>query len=164
MTNHHVINGVEKVKVILSDQTVVDAQIKGSEAYSDIAVLSIKSDKVKSVAVLGDTSKLNVGDTLFTVGSPEGADYAGSVTKGILSGKDRLVAVALTNNYATIGTMTYISKDNSYAAVAHDLGTDGLRSGNIYIVPVHSVIKSTKEKSDACKNENSMCNERSKNY
>ena len=55
-------------------------------------------------------------------------------------------AVALTNNYATVGTMTYISKDNSYAAVAHDLGTDGLRSGNIYIVPVQSVIKSTKEK------------------
>ena len=111
MTNHHVINGVEKVKVILSDQTEVDAQIKGSEAYSDIAVLSIKSDKVKSVAVLGDTSKLNVGDTLFTVGSPEGADYAGSVTKGILSGKDRLVAVALTNNSTSDYYMKVLQTD-----------------------------------------------------
>ena len=98
MTNHHVINGMQEVSVILSDNTQVKAQVKGSEAYSDIAVLSIESDKVKNVAVLGDSNKLHVGDTLFAVGSPEGADYAGSVTKGILSGKDRLVAVALSNN------------------------------------------------------------------
>lgn len=98
MTNHHVINGVEKVKIILSDSTEVDATVKGSEVYSDIAVLEVSSDKVKGVAVLGDSTKLNVGDTVFTVGSPEGADYAGTVTKGVLSGKDRMVEVALNNS------------------------------------------------------------------
>lgn len=97
MTNHHVINGVEKVKIILSDKTEVDAEVMGSEAYSDIAVLAVPSSKVKSIATLGDSTKLKVGDTLFTVGSPEGADYAGTVTKGILSGKDRLIAVALSD-------------------------------------------------------------------
>lgn len=95
ITNHHVINGIENVKVILSDKTEIDAKVMGSEAYSDIGVLAVDSNKVKSVAVLGDTSKLKVGDTLFTVGSPEGADYAGTVTKGILSSKDRLVSVAV---------------------------------------------------------------------
>lgn len=95
MTNHHVIDGVASVKIMLSDKTVLDATIMGSEMYSDIGVLSVDAKDIKHVAIMGDNSKLKVGDTLFTVGSPEGADYAGTVTKGILSGKDRLVSVAL---------------------------------------------------------------------
>lgn len=97
MTNHHVVNGMENIKVILSDKTILDAKLKGSETYSDIAVLTVKSDKIKKIATLGDSTKLKVGDTLFTVGSPEGSDYAGTVTKGVLSGKNRLVAIALSN-------------------------------------------------------------------
>ena len=97
MTNHHVIDGVESVKVILSDKTVVDTKVMGSEVYSDIGVLAIDASSAKHVAVMGDNSKLNVGDTLFTVGSPEGSDYAGTVTKGILSSKERLVSVAVSN-------------------------------------------------------------------
>lgn len=98
MTNHHVIDGVENVKVILSDDTVLDVEVMGSEVYSDIGVLAVKADLVDHVAIIGDTSKLSVGDTLFTVGSPEGSTYAGTVTKGILSGKDRLVSVALSSS------------------------------------------------------------------
>lgn len=111
MTNHHVISEVENVKIILSDSTIIDAKIKGSEAYSDIAVLAVTSNKIKNVATLGDSSKLKVGDTLFTVGSPEGADYAGTVTKGILSGKDRLVAVSLTSNAASDYYMKVLQTD-----------------------------------------------------
>ena len=111
MTNHHVISNVENVKIILSDSTVLDAKIKGSETYSDIAVLEVTSNKIKSVATLGESSKLRVGDTLFTVGSPEGANYAGTVTKGILSSKDRLVAVALTNNTTSDYYMKVLQTD-----------------------------------------------------
>ena len=98
MTNHHVIEGADTVKIILSDDTVVDASIMGSEVYSDIGILSAPSNKIKHVAVIGESTKLNVGDTLFAVGAPGGADYAGTVTKGILSGKDRLVSVALSGS------------------------------------------------------------------
>lgn len=111
MTNHHVISGVSAVRVILSDNTEITATIKGSEVYSDIAVLEIKADKVKKVATIGDASKLKVGDTVFTVGSPEGADYAGTVTKGIVSGKDRLVAVALTNSTSSDYYMKVLQTD-----------------------------------------------------
>ena len=111
MTNHHVINGVESVKLILSDNTKIDAEIKGSEAYSDIAVLSVDANKVKDIAIIGDSTKLKVGDTLFTVGSPEGSDYAGTVTKGILSGKDRLVAVALSNSSSNDYYMRVLQTD-----------------------------------------------------
>ncbi len=111
MTNHHVISGTETVRVILSDKTEIEATVKGSEAYSDIGVLAIAANKVKAVATIGDSKKLRVGDSLFTVGSPEGADYAGTVTKGILSGKDRLVAVALSNNNASDYYMKVLQTD-----------------------------------------------------
>lgn len=111
MTNHHVINGSEEVKVIMSDNSVVDAKVEGSEAYSDIAVLSIEAKSAKDIAVIGDSTKLKVGDTLFTVGSPEGSDYAGTVTKGILSGKDRLVEVALSNSASSDYYMRVLQTD-----------------------------------------------------
>lgn len=111
MTNHHVISGVDEVKIIMSDNSIVDARVMGSEVYSDIAVLAVDVDKIKDVAVIGDSSKLNVGDTLFTVGSPEGADYAGTVTKGILSGKDRLVEVALSNSSSSDYYMRVLQTD-----------------------------------------------------
>lgn len=110
-TNHHVISGVDSVKVILSNSLEVDAKVIGSEAYSDIGVLSIKKNKDVKVAVIGDSTKLRVGDTLFAVGAPEGADYAGTVTKGILSGKDRLVAVALNGSEASDYYMKVIQTD-----------------------------------------------------
>lgn len=111
MTNHHVVNSCDKVKVILSDNKEIDATVKGSEAYSDIAVLTVDATKILSVASLGDSEKLKVGDTVFTVGSPEGADYAGTVTKGIISGKDRLVAVALTNSTTSDYYMKVLQTD-----------------------------------------------------
>lgn len=97
MTNHHVIENATYVKLIMSDGEEIDAKVVGGDKYADIAVLSINPSKVKKVASLGDSSILNLGDTLFTVGSPLGREYQGTVTKGILSGKDRNVAVTLSN-------------------------------------------------------------------
>ena len=111
MTNHHVIGNAESVKILLSNGTEVDAKVAGSEAYSDIAVLSVDTNKILSVATLGNSEKMNVGDTVFTVGSPEGKDYAGTVTKGILSGKDRLVAVALSGSSASDYYMKVMQTD-----------------------------------------------------
>lgn len=111
MTNNHVISGCEEVKVIFSDESVSDVKVMGSEVYSDIAVLSVDSSKILAVASLGDTDDLRVGDTLFTVGSPEGVDYAGTVTKGVLSGKDRLVAVALTSSTTSDYYMKVLQTD-----------------------------------------------------
>ena len=98
MTNNHVISGSTNVKLFLSDGSEVDAKIVGSDTYSDIAVLSIEqNDKIK-VATLATENENSVGDTVFAVGAPEGSEYAGTVTKGILSGKDRLVEVSFSGN------------------------------------------------------------------
>ncbi|MDY4858396.1 MAG: trypsin-like peptidase domain-containing protein [Bacilli bacterium] len=98
MTNNHVISGGNSAKVIFSDGTSADTQILGGETYSDIAVLTVSAASIKQVATLGNTDKIKLGDTTFAVGAPLGDTYSGTVTKGILSGKDRLVAVSFSGS------------------------------------------------------------------
>lgn len=94
ISNHHVIDGATEIKVTNIEGKEVDATLLGSDEYADIAVMSIPKDGVLSVAEIGDSTKSEIGDTIFTVGSPLGKDYMGTVTKGILSGKDRMVEVS----------------------------------------------------------------------
>lgn len=94
ITNHHVIEGANSIKVINSSGQTVDAKLLGSDAFADIAVLSIDPNTVLKVSEIGDSTKLELGDTLFTVGTPVGKEYMGTVTRGILSGKDRTVTVS----------------------------------------------------------------------
>lgn len=111
MTNNHVISGGKTIKVLFTDGTELEAKVVGSDVYSDIAVLSVDdSDKI-TAATMGDSSKSKVGDTVFTVGSPEGSDYAGTVTKGVLSASERLVAVALSNNQTSDYYMQVLQTD-----------------------------------------------------
>ena len=96
MTNNHVIDGADSVEVEFNDKSDrVDAEIVGGDTYADIAVLTIKDDNYK-VVEMGEVDSLKLGDTIFTVGSPMGVNYKGTVTKGILSGKERMVEVNLT--------------------------------------------------------------------
>lgn len=95
MTNHHVIEDANDVKVTFLDGTITDAVIKGSDEYADIAVLEIDSSLVKQVATIDSSEDIELGDTVFTIGAPMGKEYAGTVTRGILSGKDRLVSVSI---------------------------------------------------------------------
>lgn len=111
MTNNHVIDGANKVKVLLSNDKEIETTIVGGDIYSDIALLTIDATDDITVASLGKVKEMKVGDTVFTVGSPEGADYAGTVTKGILSGKDRLVAVALSNSTTSDYYMNVLQTD-----------------------------------------------------
>lgn len=91
LTNNHVIDSANAYKVLLQNGEEVDAKLLGADEYSDLAVLSIDKDKVTKVAKLGDSDLIIVGNTVFTVGSPMGSDYNGSVTRGIISAKDRTV-------------------------------------------------------------------------
>lgn len=94
ITNNHVIEKSSIIKIINMNKEVYIAKVMGTDEYFDIAVLSVDKAAVLQVANLGIDSELNVGDTVFTVGSPLGSKYMGTVTKGILSGKDRIVNVS----------------------------------------------------------------------
>ncbi len=111
MTNNHVVDGANNVKIIYSNGTTTTADILGKETYSDIAVLTVKDDTVLSVVSLGDSTKMRLGDTVFTIGSPLGSEYSGTVTRGILSNKDRLVAVSLTSGSTSDWIMKVLQTD-----------------------------------------------------
>ncbi len=100
MTNHHVIENQDRVKITYSDDSETYAGVIGSDEYADIAVLKVEINSIKSVSVLGKSEDLRVGDTVFTIGSPMGIDFRGTVTKGIVSGKNRLVSVSISGNSA----------------------------------------------------------------
>lgn len=95
MTNSHVIEGASNIKVMLMSGDAVDAAIIGDDEYADIAVIKIDKKYVTKVATLGSSESINVGDTVFTIGSPISSEYYGTVTRGILSGKNRLVNVTV---------------------------------------------------------------------
>lgn len=107
MTNSHVIGSGNNVKVILSDDKEVDAKILGKDDLSDIAVLSIDLKYVKKVAELGNSKDSKLGNTVITIGAPMGSDYSGTVTRGILSGKDRMLSVSL-SGYGTSDYMVRV--------------------------------------------------------
>ena len=98
LTNYHVVSGSSSIRVTLSDDTKIDAKFIGGDQYSDIAIISISSKNIKSVATLGSSKKASVGDIVFTVGSPINNSYRGTVTRGILSGKNRLVTIPTGNS------------------------------------------------------------------
>ena len=91
LTNHHVIASADKIEVITGSNENVEVDLLGSDEYTDIAVLSIDKDKVTKVAKLGDSDTTSLGSTVIAVGSPMGSDYSGSITRGIISGKDRMI-------------------------------------------------------------------------
>lgn len=93
ITNHHVIEDGNKFIITLTNGEEVEAKLLGSDEYADIAVLSIPQQSVIQIASIGESSTAEIGDTVFAIGSPLGKEYMGTVTKGILSGKDRTVTV-----------------------------------------------------------------------
>lgn len=117
VTNTHVINGASKVDIRLADGNKVPGEIVGSDTYSDISVVRISANKVKSVAEFGDSSKLTVGETAIAIGSPLGSNYANTVTQGIISSLNRNVSLksedGQTISTQAIQTDTAINPGNS---------------------------------------------------
>ncbi|MBR3660557.1 MAG: trypsin-like peptidase domain-containing protein [Bacilli bacterium] len=98
LTNHHVVDGATKITLIRSDDQEIEGEVLGSDSYLDLAVVRIAKKDVLDVASIGTSENSKLGDTVFTVGSPLGYEYRGTVTDGILSGKDRMVTVSISGN------------------------------------------------------------------
>lgn len=91
LTNNHVIDGANSVKVRLRDGTEYDATIVGSDADNDIALLKVSATNL-SPATFGDSSSLAVGDYVVAIGNPLG-ELGGTVTDGIISALARKVTI-----------------------------------------------------------------------
>lgn len=101
LTNAHVVSTGKNIEAILANNSTVTLTVLGTDTYTDLAVLRMDVKDVLAVASIGTSENTKVGNTVFTVGSPMGADYAGTVTKGILSGKDRLIETSTQNGLTT---------------------------------------------------------------
>ena len=86
LTNHHVIEGADKITVTLNDRTELDATLVGSDERSDVAVLKVTGKNLPALPI-GDSEIIRVGEPVLAIGSPFGFDYSASA--GIVSAKSR---------------------------------------------------------------------------
>lgn len=93
VTNNHVVEGAEGVKVTLADETELDAEVLGTDVWTDLAVLKVDGDNISTVAEFGDSSVLKAGEPVIAIGNPLGLQFSGSVTTGVVSGTERLVPI-----------------------------------------------------------------------
>ena len=92
ITNHHVIENAQAVSVLTSDSREYSASIIGSDETSDLAVLKVEADGLQA-AEFGDSSVLQVGDSVAAIGDPLGTALRGTMTDGIVSAINRDLTV-----------------------------------------------------------------------
>lgn len=110
-TNNHVVSGASKLEVQFFDETVVEAQIKGTVASKDLAVITVAVSDIDRatlreirIATLGDANELEVGEAAIAIGNALG--YGQSVTTGVISATGRSVTVQDSS------TGTYVVNNN----------------------------------------------------
>lgn len=110
VTNSHVVRGSDKIQVqFADDETFYPAKVLGSDSSSDIALLKINISKKLTPVVLGDSSKLEVGEWVAAIGNPHG--YGHTMTKGIISAVKREIDEL--NLYPLLQTDASINPGNS---------------------------------------------------
>lgn len=176
VTNNHVVEDADALKVQFIDGEVVGAQIKGTDSNMDLAVIAVQLDDMKDttkesicIAKLGDSDSLKVGEPAIAIGNALG--YGQSVTTGVISALDR--QIAMEEDGSTTGkliqTDAAINPGNSGGALLNVKGeVIGINSNKIggstiegmgYAIPISSaepiieelMNKETKDKVDESK-------------
>ena len=90
LTNNHVVSGAEKLTVTMSDGRTYDAEVRGTDPSTDLAVITVKNAPSDMTPIsIGNSDQIAVGDPVMAVGNPLG--LAGTVTTGIVSALNRPV-------------------------------------------------------------------------
>ncbi len=92
VTNNHVIDGGDSITVVFAGGEEVEAEIVGTDMTTDLAVLKVERSGL-TPAPLGDSDAVRVGETAIAIGNPLGQQFAGSVTVGVISAKEREVSI-----------------------------------------------------------------------
>lgn len=127
VTNNHVVEDSSSLKVSFIDNEVVDAAIKGTDAETDLAVISVPLEQIKadtrskiSIAKLGNSDELKVGQGVVAIGNALG--YGQSVTVGYVSALDREVRVSNNATRTLLQTDAAINPGNSGGALLNMKG------------------------------------------
>jgi len=151
VTNAHVIQDAAQVEVVLVNGDKKEAKIVGKDTISDLAVLQVDADGIDTVAKLGDSDKLQVGQTVIAIGNPLG--FGDTLTAGIVSSTHRVIPVSLNQDgvydweQEVIQTDAAINQGNSGGALVDlngevvginsmkvaDMGVEGLG----FALPMH---------------------------
>jgi serine protease Do len=119
LTNHHVVDGAEEIKVELTNHRIFDAKVLGSDPPSDLAVLKI-SAKDLAALTLGDSDRVRVGDIALAIGNPLGIGQ--TVTAGIISAKGRATGLSDGSFEDFLQTDAPINQGNSGGALINTQG------------------------------------------
>lgn len=129
VTNYHVIEGATDLDVIFHNGSTVAATPLGYDSRTDIAVLALPLDEVNValdsivLASFGDSDNVKIGELAVAIGNPLGADYASTVTAGIISALGRDIAIDHnTTQINLIQTDAAINPGNSGGALLNDEG------------------------------------------
>jgi len=120
VTNYHVIKGAQKLSVGLANGKNINAQVVGADSSTDLAVIKISDTNNLTEVILGDSSKLQVGEPVVAIGNPGGKAFAGSVTAGVVSATNRIINAESTINL--IQTDAAINPGNSGGPLVNYLG------------------------------------------
>lgn len=128
VTNNHVVKGAKKLAVILSDGTNVNAEVVGTDVWTDLAVLKINGDNVTTTMDFANSDDIAVGETAFAIGSPLDLSFSNTVTKGIVSAVNRQIPMDVDGdgtvdwNQTVIQTDAAINPGNSGGALINNEG------------------------------------------
>jgi len=131
LTNHHVIDGAEQIKVDLNDNRTLEAKVVGSDPPSDLALLKVDASGLPVLA-LGDSDRCRVGDVVLAIGNPLGVGQ--TVTMGIISAKGRQTGLSNGSFEDFLQTDAPINQGNSGGALV---------STNSELLGINSQIVST---------------------
>lgn len=95
ITNYHVIKDAATIEVKTADNEQLIAKVKGADQWTDLAVITVDGKQLKDKLSFADSDKVEAGQTAIAIGSPLDQAFAGSVSKGIISGTNRSVPVDL---------------------------------------------------------------------
>ncbi|HYV13383.1 MAG TPA: Do family serine endopeptidase [Pyrinomonadaceae bacterium] len=119
LTNHHVIDGADKISVDMNDKRSLEAQVVGSDPPSDLAVLKVNATGLP-VLPLGDSDRTRVGDVVLAIGNPLGVGQ--TVTMGIISAKGRQTGLSNGSFEDFLQTDAPINRGNSGGALVSTNG------------------------------------------
>ncbi|PFA68056.1 serine protease [Bacillus sp. AFS015802] len=130
VTNNHVVEGADQLEVTLADGTKVPAKLRGTDVWTDLAVIEIDGSKIKKedIAEFGNSDELKAGEPVIAIGNPLGLQFSGSVTQGVVSGVERTIPVDINQdgmedwNAEVLQTDAAINPGNSGGALINISG------------------------------------------
>ena len=109
VTNHHVIEGADKISVTFADRTRLEASVVGTDPRTDLALLKVDADGPLAHVGFGDSAAVRVGDWAVALGNPFGLGL--SATTGIISARGRRIGAGPSDDFLQISAL--INKGNS---------------------------------------------------